>query len=571
MVMRISSIQVFNNGVSGLQRNYANVTRTQEQISTGKRILSPADDPVASVRLLQLDQQQALLGQYQDNLTAARNSLNQEETSINSLVNVLQRVRELTVQAGGGALSADDRRAIAKELAERESEMLNLMNTRNARGEYLFAGYLGKTEPFVRNPDGTYSYFGDEGQRSLQVAGSTQVAINDNGKRLFEDVSNANRVEREGGVSNTLISSPPMPASPPLATAGVIPPRPADQQRVFMSAGLVSDDALFNAQFRAGEPYSLIFVSGNEFALYDAAGNNVTSDIEGGGKIDPLASAGNVINFRGMRFQLDVVLKAGDNALDLNNLLADIQPPATAGSPGAATHSFTLQSTPTQFAIVRRSTNTSTALLGPADPAIINAADQAAFSASFPTAGVLLQFNGTGFDVYAQPFQTGNPVLATVAITPGTPDTLKVFGVTLEVSGSPASGDQFSVNPQFQEKRSILNTIARLRSALESSPAGPAGNLGVRDEVNIALTNIDNSISQVLEVQTEIGARLNLIDSTETDNEDVTLVNKAVQAELRELDYAEALSRLSFQSIILEAAQQSYVKIAGLNLFNQLR
>ncbi|MNT98337.1 flagellar hook-associated protein FlgL [compost metagenome] len=68
----------------------------------------------------------------------------------------------------------------------------------------------------------------------------------------------------------------------------------------------------------------------------------------------------------------------------------------------------------------------------------------------------------------------------------------------------------------------------------------------------------------------EIGARLNVIESTRTDNEDVGLVNKAVQADLRELDYAEALSRLSFQSIILEASQQSYVKISSLTLFNKL-
>ena len=109
------------------------------------------------------------------------------------------------------------------------------------------------------------------------------------------------------------------------------------------------------------------------------------------------------------------------------------------------------------------------------------------------------------------------------------------------------------------------------RQSLESSPTSPAGNLAIRDEVAIALENLDNGIGQVLEVQTEIGARLNLIDTTEVDNEDVTLVNKAVQADLSELDYAEALSRLSFQTVILEAAQQSYVKIAGLNLFNQLR
>ena len=61
-----------------------------------------------------------------------------------------------------------------------------------------------------------------------------------------------------------------------------------------------------------------------------------------------------------------------------------------------------------------------------------------------------------------------------------------------------------------------------------------------------------------------------LFDALEI-NEDVTLVNKSVQAELRELDYAEALSRLSFQTVILEAAQQSYVKISGLNLFNAMR
>jgi len=62
-----------------------------------------------------------------------------------------------------------------------------------------------------------------------------------------------------------------------------------------------------------------------------------------------------------------------------------------------------------------------------------------------------------------------------------------------------------------------------------------------------------------------------VIETTQTVNEDVALVNKAVQAELRELDYAEALSRLSFQTILLEAAQQSYVKISGLNLFNAMR
>lgn len=559
MVMRISSIQAFNNGVNGLGRNYSNVIRTQEQISSGNRILTPADDPVASVRLLQLEQQQAVLGQYKENLTAAKNSLTQEETTINSVVTVLQRIRELAVQAGGGALSADDRKSIAKELSEREGELLNLMNSRNARGEYLFSGFLGKTEPFLRNPDGTYSYQGDEGQRSLQVASSTNVAINDNGKRLFEDVTNANRILNTLGVNNPALPTPPLPAT-------AIAPVPAADQRVFMSPGLVQDNQAFNSNFRAGEPYSLAFVSGKEFRIYDSTGADVTSEIPGGGAIDPLASSGTTINFRGMRFQLDVVLQPGDNALDLDNLLADT---ATAGAPGVGTHSFTLQSSPTEFAVNRSSTNNSAAIVAPA-----GISNQATFDSQFPTSGLVLRFtNDTNYEVYSQPLGPGSPVLATGTVTGPYPASFSVFGAdfTLSAPAAVAGGDEFAVQPQFQEQRSILNTISRLRQSLESSPTSAPGNLAIRDEVAIALTNLDSGMGKVLEVQTEIGARLNLIETTQVDNEDVTLVNKSVQAELRELDYAEALSRLSFQTIVLEAAQQSYVKIAGLNLFNQLR
>jgi len=344
---------------------------------------------------------------------------------------------------------------------------------------------------------------------------------------------------------------------------------PAEDQRVFMSPGLVQDNQAFNSNFRAGEPYSLAFVSGNEFRIYDSTGADVTSEVPGGGAIDPLASSGTTINFRGMRFQLDVVLQPGDNPQDLDSLIADVQPPALPGSPGLATHSFTLQSAPTDFAVIRSSTNNSTAVV-----AAGGISNQAVFDSQFPTSGVVLRFvNDTDYEVYSQPVGPGSPVLTTGTVTGPYPANFTVYGADFSLS-APASvtgGDEFSLQPKFQEQRGILNTISQLRQALESTPTSAAGNLSIRNEVAIALTNLDNGMGRVLEVQTEIGARLNLLDTTEVDNEDVTLVNKAVQAELRELDYAEALSRLSFQTIVLEAAQQSYIKIAGLNLFNQLR
>ena len=153
-------------------------------------------------------------------------------------------------------------------------------------------------------------------------------------------------------------------------------------------------------------------------------------------------------------------------------------------------------------------------------------------------------------------------------------DALVFRGVTLQLGGAAVGGEVVNVTPklsasgEIQQKQGILDTIANLRKSLEDPTTD---NAGVRDAVAVALTNLDHGMVSVDQARGNIGARLNVIESTQTDNQDVTLVNKGVQAELRELDYAEALSRLSMQTVVLEAAQQSYVKIAGLSLFNVMR
>ena len=416
--MRISTLQAFNNGVAGLQRNYANVTRTPEQISTGNRILTPADDPVASVRLLQLEQQQNVLNQYAENLTAAKNSLTQEEVSLNSANTILQRVRELAVQAGNGALSSKDRASIAAELQEREDELLGVMNTRNARGEYLFAGFQGKTQPFVRQADGSYAYQGDEGQRKIQIASSLDIPISDNGKKTFVNITDAGRLQ----------------ATPTGALPGL---------RV--GAPLVQDEVAFS-----GTP---AFPPG------------------------------------GIEIEFDTVNPQ-------NYEIRSIAPPAVLGS-------------------------------------------------------------------------------GTLDSDPAKQDKLVFRGVVVNVDGTPAGGELVQITPRQVggvdvQKQGVLDSIATLRQALLSAPDTPNGNLQVRDAVALGLTNLDHAMVTLDSVRGEIGARLNIVETTQTDNEDVSLVNKSVQAQLRELDYAEALSRLSFESIVLEAAQQSYVKIAGLTLFSQM-
>lgn len=411
--MRISTLQAFNNGVAGIQRNYSNATRTQEQISTGNRILTPADDPVASVRLLQLEQQQSVLSQYNSNLTAAKNSLTQEEVTLNSVNTVLQRVRELAVQAGNGALSSQDRKSIAAELGERENELLSLMNTRNARGEYLFSGFQGKTPPFVIE-NGKYVYKGDEGQRKLQIASSLNIAISDNGKSIFESVTNAGRLKTE--------------------------PSLEDGSTLSVSAPLIQDEIAF-ARF-PNDGVTITFGADNNYVI-------------------------------------------------------------TPDEPDATDLGGTLSGDPTE-------------------------------TRSIVFRGVVLQFDGV-----------------------------------------PAEGDVVVVGPKVDDdgqpnaqKHSVLNIVSDLRQSLENPSSG---NIDIRDAVAVALTNLDHGMVSVDQARGNIGARLNVIETTLTDNEDVALVNKGVQADLRELDYAEALSRLSMQTVVLEAAQQSYVKISGLSLFNIMR
>lgn len=423
--MRISSLQAFQNGVQGLQRNYAAAIRTQEQIASGNRILTPADDPVASVRLMQLEQQQNMLGQYKANLTAANNSLVQEESTLNSVNTIMQRVRELAAEAGNGALSQNDRRSIAAELREREDELLSLMNTKNARGEYAFSGFQGKTQPFERQADGSYAYQGDEGQRKLQIGSSLNVAISDNGKKVFQNITNAARLDAA--------------LTAPTGSA------------LRVSAPLVQDEIAY-----AGSP------------AFPATG---------------------------------VEIRFGDPAA-----------------------------------------------VPPGDP--------------------------KDYEVFASPYAVGDPVLQTGRMDDEDTrhDSLVFRGVVVHFDGVPAGGESVTItaNPN-REKQGVLDTIHQLRVALENDTDSPAGNQATRDAVAAALTNIDHAMVNIDSTRGDIGARMNMIETTLTDNEDVALVNKGVQAELREVDYPEALSRLAFQSVVLEAAQQSFVKISQLNLFDKIR
>lgn len=195
--MRISSSQIYDIGLRNMSRNQSQLARLQDQLSTGRRMLTPADDPIAAAQALTLTQSKEVAAQYVANQLDARDKLRLADTQLGALTNVLQGVRNRLVQAGSTILSDSDRQTMAGELSANMEEILGIANSRTPAGEYLFSGYQGEVVPFVRNAATASSapqiaYHGDDGQRLVQVASSQTMATNVAGSELLMNIREGN-------------------------------------------------------------------------------------------------------------------------------------------------------------------------------------------------------------------------------------------------------------------------------------------------------------------------------------------------------------------------------------------
>lgn len=190
--MRVSSGMIFDAGLASIQKQTSSLLHTQQQVASGRRILTPSDDPVAAARALEVEASRSTNAQYLDNQKVAGESLGLEENRLVSVGDLIQNVRTLAVQAGNASLGERDRRSIAAELRERFGELLALANGTDAGGQYQFSGYMGATKPFSGSVEGGVTYAGDEGQRLLQVASSRQIAVSDSGNEVFMRIRSGN-------------------------------------------------------------------------------------------------------------------------------------------------------------------------------------------------------------------------------------------------------------------------------------------------------------------------------------------------------------------------------------------
>ena len=396
---RVPTLDTFNRALARLTEVSSRVASAQEQIATGSRILTPADDPYGSAQILLFEQNIAALAQFTRNATSAEVRLQREESALNTAGNLLQRARELVLQANNATQNDETRRFAAVEIREIRDQLVDIANSQDGRGRYLFAGNRDTEAPFILS-GGSVSYVGDQGDRQIQIGESLFVDSGHNGSEVFM------RVPRSNGVFQT---------TPAVGNTGT---------------GIIGQQTIVTPGSYTGQALTLRFTATDTYEVVDG----------------------------------------------------------------------------------------------------------------------------------------GGAVIATGAFQSG--DTLAFSGIAVEVDGEPASGDEFAIGPAgFQ---SVFTSLEQVAVALEGGTGTATALANQSSALNRGLADLDQSIGVVLDIRTTIGSRLRSIDSQRDLNTGYELLTQSAMADIRDLDYTEAISRLSQQLTALEAAQAAFVRIQGLTLFNAL-
>lgn len=270
--MRISTNTIFDKGVARMGELQSGLAKTQQQVSTGKRLIAPSDDPVASARALEVSSAQEINAKYAINRRSAKDALSMTEGALQNVTSLLQDVKTLIVQAGNGALSNSERQFIATELQGRYDELLGLANTRDGLGNYIFAGYQNTTQPFAGSATGA-TYAGDQGVFKLQVHTARQIEVSQNGSEVFQQIASG----------NTFVSAPGTPATGTISKGTII-----DSSQLTGSGYNITLDAtgtnytvatnatpavtVATGAYTSGQP---IQFQGLEFTITGAAANDV--------------------------------------------------------------------------------------------------------------------------------------------------------------------------------------------------------------------------------------------------------------------------------------------------------
>ncbi len=278
--MRISSNTIFANNVALMSQQQTQLAVTQQQIASGIQLTNAAIDPVAYTQALSVTQSTAINNQQTASGTAALNSVSLEENTLQGVTSLLQSVRTTVISAGNGSLNASDRATLATALNDQLQQLMGLANSTDSAGNYMFSGFQSQTAPFVATPAGV-SYFGDNGQRTMQVGSGRQIAVNDSGADVFMRIKNGN------GTFTTQA-----------ATANT-------------GGGIISAGSVINPAALTGNGYNIIFSAVAGPMTYSVF--NTTTGLPVTGQTGQPYVSGQAISFDGMQMSIQGAPASGDS------------------------------------------------------------------------------------------------------------------------------------------------------------------------------------------------------------------------------------------------------------------
>lgn len=401
--MRISTAGMHRTSISAILDNQARLSRTQNQVATGRKFTNASEDPIGATRVAGLQRKLADNAQYERNSNIIQSRLGYEEQTLADITSVLQSARDSALQGGNAALGQDERKMIANQVRQNLAALIEMANRQDANGEYLFAGTSTATQPFAQGATGVV-YQGDPTTRQIRISSTQSLADVHTGVDAFMGITERN------GLFRTTVAA---------ANAG----------NASIGVGTVTDAAAWIA-----DNYTLQFTSATDWQVVDDA-------------------------------------------------------------------------TPV--------------------PAVVA--------------------SGSGF-------------------VPG--QSIAFRGVSMTVTGAPVAGDSFGISPaQNTDVFAMLDELAR---TLEGDPAVAGSEAAFQNELGASIANLDAGLERVVRVRAEVGTRLQAIDNAADFRESEEVDLQALISDLRDVDYAAAISQLNQQFTSLQAAQAAYSKFAQLSLFDYL-
>lgn len=189
MTTRVSTASLQLQALSALLGRQANLAKLREQIDSGSKLVTAADNPVMAGVAVALDRANAAYAQYEINGNALKHRLTLEESALASVGDRLARIREIAIQANSGVQTESSRRAYVSELREQFEAILGLANSTDGQGRYLFGGSNDASVPFAK-AGGSVAYSGDQSQRRIEVSPASAVQDTDPGSEVFLRIRN---------------------------------------------------------------------------------------------------------------------------------------------------------------------------------------------------------------------------------------------------------------------------------------------------------------------------------------------------------------------------------------------